>query len=133
MVLAGARTPRERDAAAKALIEWGYSQWRTYPLFAKGAAVARARVQDGSASSVPLIANRELYATVPRFAGSRVRMTLRYRGPLVAPIAKGARLADLEIQVDGVEASPIPLYAAEAVPVAGVLARLRNGLMNMFS
>jgi D-alanyl-D-alanine carboxypeptidase (penicillin-binding protein 5/6) len=133
MVLAGARTHFERDAAAKALLEWGFTQWRAYPLFAHGATVTHAKVQDGAATSVPLIANRALYATVPRASSSNVRMKLHYRGPLVAPIVKGAQVADLEIQVDGVESSRIPLYAAEAVPVAGVLARLRNGLMNMFS
>lgn len=133
MVLAGARTHFDRDAAAKAMLEWGFTQWRAYPLFAPGATVTRARVQDGSASNVALIANRALYATVPRFARSRVQMKVRYRGPLVAPIQKGAQVADLEVLVDGVESSRIPLYAAEAVPVGGVLARLRNGLMNMFS
>jgi serine-type D-Ala-D-Ala carboxypeptidase (penicillin-binding protein 5/6) len=133
MVLAGARTHFDRDAAAKALLEWGFTQWRAYPLFAKGAMVVRARVQDGSSATVPLVANRALYATVPRYARSQVRLKVRYRGPLVAPIVKGARVADLEVGVDGVESSRIPLYAAEDVPVAGVLARLRNGLMNLFS
>lgn len=133
MVLAGARTHFDRDAAAKALLEWGFTQWRPYPLFAQGATVAKVRVQDGSITSVPLVANRNLYATVPRSARSRVQLKVRYRGPLVAPIVKGAHVAELEIKVDGVEASPIPLYTAVEVPVAGVLARLRNGLLNMFS
>ncbi|VWX51617.1 D-alanyl-D-alanine carboxypeptidase [Novosphingobium sp. 9U] len=132
MVLAGARTHFDRDKAAKALLEWGFRQWRAYPLFAQGATVAHARVQDGSAMSVPLVANRALYATVPVASRSHVRMKLHYHGPLVAPIAKGERVADLEVQVDGVESSRIPLYAAQEVRVAGVLARMRNGLMNLF-
>jgi D-alanyl-D-alanine carboxypeptidase (penicillin-binding protein 5/6) len=90
-------------------------------------------VQDGSATSVPLIANRALYATVPRFSQARVSLKLHYRGPLVAPVLKGTRVADVEVLVDGVESSRIPLYAANEVPVAGVLARLRNGLMNLFA
>ncbi len=133
MVLAGARTHFDRDAAARALLQWGFTQWRAYPLFAQGATVATAQVQDGSAMAVGLVANRALYATVPRAAKSHVRLKVHYRGPLVAPIVKGARVAELEVLVDGVEPSRIPLYAAEAVPVAGVLARMRNGLINLFS
>ncbi len=133
MVLAGARTHFDRDIAAKALLEWGFSEWRAYPLFAKGATVARAKVQDGGVTSVPLIANRALYATVPRHHRARVSLRLHYRGPLAAPIVKGARVADIEVLVDGVESSRIPLYTAQAVPVAGVLARMRNGLINMFT
>jgi D-alanyl-D-alanine carboxypeptidase (penicillin-binding protein 5/6) len=102
-------------------------------LFDKGATVASAKVQDGSVTSVPLIANRALYATVPRYARARVSLKMHYNGPLVAPIVKGARVADLEVLVDGVESSRIPLYTAREVPVAGVLARLRNGLMNLFA
>jgi D-alanyl-D-alanine carboxypeptidase (penicillin-binding protein 5/6) len=133
MVLAGARTHFDRDALARSLLEWGFTQWRAYPLFDKGATVALAKVQDGSATSVPLIANRALYATVPRFSQARVSLKLHYRGPLVAPVLKGTRVADVEVLVDGVESSRIPLYAANEVPVAGVLARLRNGLMNLFA
>jgi D-alanyl-D-alanine carboxypeptidase (penicillin-binding protein 5/6) len=133
MVLAGARTHFDRDALARSLLEWGFTQWRAYPLFDKGATVALAKVQDGSATSVPLIANRALYATVPRYSRARVSLKLHYRGPLVAPVLKGTRVADVEVLVDGVESSRIPLYAAKEVPVAGVLARLRNGLMNLFA
>ncbi|MEW9853854.1 D-alanyl-D-alanine carboxypeptidase family protein [Novosphingobium sp. M1R2S20] len=132
MVLAGARTHTERDAAAKALLEWGFTQWRSYPLFAEGATVARARVQDGSTTTVPLVANRALYATVPRYSKARVSMTLHYKGPLVAPVQKGSQVAEVEVKVDGVESSRIPLYAAQDVPVAGLLARMRNGLLNIF-
>lgn len=133
MVLAGARNHFDRDFAARALLEWGFTQWRAYPLVRQGQVVAQARVQDGSSTTVPLIANRDLYATVPRDARARVRLRMSYRGPLVAPIVKGARVGQVEVLVDGVESSPIPLYAAREVPAAGVWARLRNGLMNLFA
>jgi len=133
MVLAGARTHFDRDAVARALLEWGFTQWRAYPLVSKGGTVARAEVQDGASTSVPLIANRALYATVPRYGRARVSMKLHYRGPLVAPVAKGTRVADAEVLVDGVESSRIPLYAAQDVPVAGIFARMRNGLLNLFA
>lgn len=133
MVLASAPTHIDRNAAAKSLLEWGFQQWRAYPMFDSGAIVAKARVQDGETTTVPLVANRAIYATVPRHSNARVAMKLRYNGPLVAPIAKGTRVAEVEVQVDGVESSPIPLYAASDVPIAGVLARMRNGLMNLLS
>jgi len=133
MVLAGAKTHWDRNAAAKALLEWGFREWRAYPLVPRGEVVGRAKVQDGSATSVPLIANRDLYATVPRFARSRVALRLHYQGPLMAPVLKGTKVAEVEVLVDGVESSRIPLYAAQEVPTAGVFARLRNGIMNLFA
>ena len=54
-----------------------------------------------------------------------------YQGPIPAPIAKGAPVAQLEIAVDGMTPGRVPLYAAESVPVAGPVDRLVNGLIGL--
>ncbi|MDE8651904.1 D-alanyl-D-alanine carboxypeptidase family protein [Novosphingobium album (ex Liu et al. 2023)] len=133
MVVAGAPSAAERDVASRALLEWGFAQWHGRPLFAKGKAIGQARVQDGAARTVRLIANRDVYATLPKAGGEPIRLTLRYDGPLQAPIRKGARVAELEIRVGGTTPGRIPLYAATAVERAGPMDRLVNGVMNLFS
>ncbi|HKX78741.1 MAG TPA: D-alanyl-D-alanine carboxypeptidase family protein [Novosphingobium sp.] len=131
MVVAGARSAAERDTASRAFLEWGFSHWRALPLFGKGETVANAQVQNGDARSVPLVAVHRIYATLPAQAESKPRLMLAYRGPLVAPIKAGTRVAELRIAIDGMEPSHIPLYAARDVAVAGPLDRLINGLMNL--
>ncbi|WP_240530220.1 D-alanyl-D-alanine carboxypeptidase family protein [Novosphingobium sp. PC22D] len=133
MVVGGAPTTPKRNAAARALLEWGFSQWTARPLFDRGEPVSYARVQDGDLRRLPLVADRKLHAAVPKQGGGKVRLTVRYRGPLVAPIAKGSKVADLEIAVDGTRSGHVPLYAGEAVGIAGPVDRLVNGVMNVFS
>lgn len=131
MVIGGSASGPQRAAAARALLEWGFSAWRTRPLFAAGATVARARVQGGRARSVPLVAAGPVYAAMPIGTTQPVKLTLRYRGPIIAPIAKGAPVAELEIDVLGMRPGRIPLYAGTGVSEAGPSDRLLNGLVGL--
>jgi D-alanyl-D-alanine carboxypeptidase len=133
IVLAGSPTTPVRNAAARALLEWGFSAWTSRHLFDKGQPVAKASVQGGEELAVPLVANREVYATLPSGSGADIKLSVHYRGPLVAPIRKGDQVGELEISVDGLAPGRVPLYAGRDVGKAGALERLRNGLINLVS
>jgi D-alanyl-D-alanine carboxypeptidase (penicillin-binding protein 5/6) len=134
MVIGGAKTDGQRAVASRALLEWGFAQWTARPLFARGKTIARARVQDGAQGTVPLIADRAI-ATIARrdSLGGRPTVTLRYQGPLVAPIAEGAQVAELEVRMGNDPMQRFPLYAAVAVDKAGQLDRLLNGIIGLIS
>lgn len=133
MVLAGSPLPKPRDEAAKALLEWGFTAWDTRHLFDQGQTVVQAQVQGGDARSLPLVANREVHATIPRGSHPGITLAVHYRGPVTAPIRKGDQVGELEIQVAGLAPGRVPLYAGRDVGKAGKLDRLRNGLINLFS
>ena len=133
MVVAGVRSGAEMRSAARALLDWGFAQWRVRPLFAAGTPLASAQVQGGDARSVPLIANRAVQATLPLRSAAPIALTVRYRGPLVAPIAKGAQVAELEVAVAGQPPARVPLFAGAAVAPAGPIDRVINGLAALFA
>lgn len=133
MVLAGSPKPKVRDEVARALLEWGFAAWSPRHLFDQGQTISRARVQDGEARTVPLVANREVHATLPSGGRQKVSLLVRYRGPLKAPIRKGDQVAELEIKVDGLAPGRVPLYAGRDVAVGGPLDRLIHGAINLFS
>jgi D-alanyl-D-alanine carboxypeptidase (penicillin-binding protein 5/6) len=133
MMVAGAASGADRAAASRALLEWGFSQWRARPLFNKGQLVGNARVQEGNVRAVGLVAERNIYATIPATSQARLSLNVNYRGPLAAPIAKGAHIADLRIMVDGLPAGTVPLVAASPVGRAGPLDRLVNGVLGWFT
>ena len=134
VVVAGARSVGERAQAARGLIEWGFADWESRPLFALGAQIGAVRVQGGDARSVGVMAQRGVSIALPRGqVGQGFILTIRYDGPLIAPIAKGQQIARLTSSSAGVPPINIPLYAAEAVGPAGPLDRLWNGLMGLFA
>lgn len=128
LVVAGADRPRVRDRAARSYLEWGFAAFNNRPLFSAGQVVEQARVQDGASMHVPLVAPRAIAATIPLGENPAIKLTVSYEGPLRAPISKGQHIADLEIAVEGMEPSRIPLVAGKDVSKAGVLARVVNGI-----
>ena len=133
MVIGGARSEAERMEAARALLEWGFTAWQSRPLFAPGTLVGEARVQGGGARYVGLVAPRAIAAILPSDKGKVTGLRIVYRGPLQAPLAKGAPVAELEIRVAGLPPSRVPLVTAQAVGEAGPFDRLWNGLMGLVS
>ncbi|AXB76671.1 D-alanyl-D-alanine carboxypeptidase family protein [Novosphingobium sp. P6W] len=133
MVLAGSPLPKVRDDAAKALLEWGFAAWDTRHLFDQGQTVAQARIQGGDARTLPLVANREVHATIARGSQPGITLAVHYRGPIVAPVRKGEQVGELEIRVAGLAPGRVPLYAGRDVGKAGTLDRLWNGFINLFT
>jgi serine-type D-Ala-D-Ala carboxypeptidase (penicillin-binding protein 5/6) len=128
MVIGGARSEAQRASASRALLEWGFAAWRTRPLFSAGTPVGNARVQDGDARLLPLVADRPIAATVAKESGGAIALRLVYEGPLVAPIEKGAQVGALEIRTGDGPPSRMPLFAGKAIGRAGPLDRIVNGL-----
>jgi D-alanyl-D-alanine carboxypeptidase (penicillin-binding protein 5/6) len=133
MVIAGAKSGPERAAAAKALMEWGFSSWNTRALFAARAKVGEAFVQDGAVRQVALVSPRAIHAVLPVGGGTVTSLRIVYKGPLLAPIAKGDKVAELEIRTSDGEPSRVPLFADRSVAKAGVGNRLVNGLVSFLS
>ena len=132
MVVGGYDRAWQRARESRALLEWGFSAWQTQRLFAAGAVVGEARVQGGTLRRMPLVAPLAYYVTYPTGgAAPRVKLTLRYDGPLRAPLRKHADIATLRISTPGQPPRDLRLLAGESTAVAEPLARLRNGLLGL--
>lgn len=129
VVLAAAPRGAIRDRAARDLLEWGFAAFDSRRLLPADALVGQALVQDGASRSVALRTPAAVRASFPRGrdAGD-VTLTIRYRGPLEAPIDEGQPVAVLRVAVAGQQPHDVPLVAATAVPRANAFQRLRNGL-----
>lgn len=133
MVIGGARSETERALASRALLEWGFSEWRTRPLFTAGEIITSAHVQGGASRVVPLVAGHAIQVVIPKNSSTKIALKVIYKGPLRAPVVFHAQVAELEIDITGEPPVRIPLLAGKAVTRAGALDRLRNGLMSIFS
>jgi D-alanyl-D-alanine carboxypeptidase (penicillin-binding protein 5/6) len=132
MVVGGYDRAWQRARESRAMLEWGFSAWKTERLFAAGSVVGSARVQGGTARRVPLVAPLNYYVTYRAGeAAPAVKLTLRYDGPLQAPLRKGTDVATLRVSTPGEPPRDLRLFAGESTTVAGPLARLRNGLLGL--
>lgn len=132
MVIAGAPSPAIRNKSARQLIEWGFSAFSSRRLLPKGTKVGEAMVQNGSAISVPLLTEAPVFANLPVDRDDRAKLSLRYRGPIEAPIRQGDEVATLRIAIAGQEPHDVRLVAGADVGKANAWQRLRNGLAGLF-
>ena len=128
LVVAGVERNALRAKVAREYLEWGFAAFERERVFGEGDVVGSARVQDGSALTVPLRTDRAIFVNVPRGRASELRAAITYDGPVRAPIAAGDEVAVLVIEVPGMEPARIPLLAGESVQEAGFFSRIRNGL-----
>jgi D-alanyl-D-alanine carboxypeptidase (penicillin-binding protein 5/6) len=133
LVLAGVENGHLRARLARAYMEWGFTAFEHRRLFAPGQAVGEARVQNGDARSLALVGKGAVAVNLPRGSAGKLAATIRYEGPLRAPIAAGQEIAVLEVTAPGTAPARIPLYAAEAVGLAGPFDRIINAVAGLFS
>ena len=133
MVIAASPRARDRNEAARDLIEWGFSAFDQHRIFAPDVPVALADVQGGENRKVALVAPNGVYIDIPAGSSGDVRMTVNYEGPLRAPLAHGERVAELAISIDGMRDYSIPLVARDDVSEAGIAHRILNGILGWFS
>ena len=127
MVVSGLTSQGARTSESVRLMEWGFNAWDSAALYESGAIVGEAKVQLGGSDTVKLAAPRDLAVTFPAGVRDDPTMKIRYKGPLLAPIAKGTHVADLIVTTDGPEAV-LPLVAAEDVGEAGFFGKAWIGL-----
>lgn len=131
MVLAGLGSFNERIVQSRKLMSWGFAAWTSKPLFAAGATVGTAAVQLGSESKVALVAPRAIAVTYPAGLAGDPKARIRYVGPIKAPFAKGAHIADLIVTTGEGAPQVMPLVAGQAVEEAGFFGRIWLGLKQL--
>jgi D-alanyl-D-alanine carboxypeptidase (penicillin-binding protein 5/6) len=133
MVVAGLSSFNERISQSVAFMQWGFNAWKSVPLAKKGAQLEKAEVQLGDKREVTLVAPRDLAVALPRAArNSEIKVSVAYKGPIKAPIAKGQHIADLVVRTPDMPPQRVPLVAGEAVAEAGIFDRISAGFRSLF-
>ena len=132
MVVAGLTGFNQRIEESVRFMDWGFRAWQSRPILREGQRIGEARVQLGGASSVGLVAPRNLAVTYPAGLGQNVTARIVYDGPVRAPIEQGQHIADLVVQVGDMPATTTPLVAEAAVGEAGFFRRMWTGLKGLF-
>lgn len=101
LAMSGLETERERATESARLLRWARDSFRSVELFEAGATIGSASVFGGTAGWVPAVAPKPVAVLLPVETGDRVRARIRYDGPLIAPVAEGEPIANLDVLVDG--------------------------------
>lgn len=115
VVVNGLKTSLARGDEARKLLEWGFRSFESRQLFKAGTKIGSAQIYGGATSYVDLQSATPIKLLVPRGTDDPVTGEIRYLGPLMAPLKKGANVASLAVLRDGKVLATFPLQAADGV------------------
>ena len=115
-VVLGADSGKQRFAIAREMLEYGFANYRRYPVAVRGTRVRGVLpVTGGAADGVALALDGELTLLVNRGDEQRVTLSPDLPDSLPAPVEAGQAVGHVRVLADGREVARIPVVAAEAV------------------
>ncbi|MGV3654033.1 MAG: D-alanyl-D-alanine carboxypeptidase family protein [Noviherbaspirillum sp.] len=122
-VVLGTTSDQMRAQESQKLLNWGFLNFDTVKLYAKGQEVDTPDIWKGSQDKVKLGFNHDVYITVPKGMTAKMKPVLERKDPLVAPLAQNSRVGTLKMMADGKVLAELPVLALEQVNEAGIFGR----------
>ncbi len=122
-VVLGTSSDQARTQESQKLLNWGFQNFDTVKLYAKGQAIATPEIWKGSQNTVKIGFASDVLVTVPKGVAGKMKPLLERKDPLVAPLAQNSRVGSLKMMVDGKALLELPVVALEAVPQASIFGR----------
>ncbi|MDH4109202.1 MAG: D-alanyl-D-alanine carboxypeptidase [Gammaproteobacteria bacterium] len=127
-VVLGTASAKARIDGSQALLNYGFRFYETRLLYRAGEKVADARIWKSERETTPLGVSSDLYITVPRGRFDEVESVLNMPAVLVAPVAQGQPLAELQVSLNGETLVREPLRALEENPNGSLWQRTVDGV-----
>ena len=122
-VVIGTPSDAVRAQESQKLLNWGFQNFDTVKLYAKGQAVATPEVWKGSKNQVRIGFTQDIYVTVPKGIADKMKPVLERKNPLVAPVQQNSKVGTLKMLVDGKPLTELPVVALEQVNQASIFGR----------
>ena len=127
VVVNGLEDPDDRATEAKKMLEWGFRNFESRPLFAAQQPVGYAKVFGGDSRSVKLMSPKPVEVMVQKNGTDKLIARVVYNGPVRAPVEAGQQIGVVRVWRGANIAMEAPVYAAESVGVGSTMRRAIDG------
>lgn len=128
----GSESPRIREQASAALLNYGFAFYETVTLRKAGEMVLQPRVYKGAEQYVAIGPQTDVTATIARGGAAKLRVSTVVDEPLVAPLKAGQRVGELRVQSGNTIIRRVPLVVTRELPEGGVWASVRDTIALWF-
>jgi len=131
-VLFGSTSDRARNESSAALLDYGFNAWETHRLYARGDAVAEARVFKGNRETLTVGPAADIVVTVPRGSYATLVASAALTAELIAPLAPDQVVGELEVMLGNTRLAAEPLIALGEVRRGSIFSRVADGVALWF-
>lgn len=131
--ITGLPSDTARAEESERIVGWAFRQFAEKTVAHQGVRVAEAEVHMGAVQTVGLVPEKDLRLLVPALVQDKIEAEVVYKGPLIAPVVKGSRVAELILHIPDLPDRRIALVAESDVAKAGFTGRLKTAATYLWS
>jgi D-alanyl-D-alanine carboxypeptidase (penicillin-binding protein 5/6) len=122
-VVIGAKSANARSAESQRLLNYGFQSYDTLHLYKKNDSLTTIQLWKGAQNELKAGFDRDVFFTLPKGQSDRLKATMEYKQPLIAPIQRGQEVGSVKFTLDDKLIETYPLVALEDVGVANIFGR----------
>ena len=131
-VVMGTASDSARAIESQKLLNFGFQYFDTPRLYEKNQTIAEIPVWKGAIPTLTVGFIDDVYMTLPKGLGPKLKVALEAKQPLTAPIALGQTIGTLKLTLDGNTVATLPVQALQEVPLAGIFGRAWDSIRLWF-
>ncbi len=131
-VVLGTASAKARLDGSQALLNYGFRFYETRLLYKANSKITTATIWKGQLESTDLGVPSDLYITIPRGSFDKVESVVNMKSILLAPVALGQPLAELQVNLYGANLLTEPLRALQENPDGSLWQRMRDSVRLWF-
>lgn len=135
-VVVGAASDNARTLESQRLLNYGFQFFDTVRLYQREQEVTSIQLWKGAQNMLKAGFSHDLYFSLPseyRGKSDKLKATVEYRQPLLAPISAGQTVGKVKFVLDGKAVVEYPLVALETVAVASIFGRAWDSMRLLFN
>mgnify|MGYP001293581661 CR=1 FL=1 len=123
-VASGFQTKSQRSTGSFKLLSWGFRNTDTFEVSKKNETIFPVKSWLGKDQEIQGITKEDIFVTLMKKEGRNLKVLLKYKGPIKAPIEKDSEIASIEIYVKDELIKKTKVYAAKKVEKVNVFKSL---------
>ncbi len=122
-VVIGAQSANARSIESQRLLNYGFQFYDTLHLYKKNDSLATIHLWKGTQNELKAGFDRDVFFTLPKGQADKLKATMEYKQPLIAPVQLGQEVGTVKFTLDNKTVEVYPLVALEKVDSASFLGR----------
>lgn len=132
-VVNGLKTSKERTISTENLLNYGFNNFSNVAVAYQGQVFDKIKVRGGKDKNIELISTDSIILTVPKKNTRKMKATITYKTPAIAPIQAGDILGELIIDMPSANIKhSYNLTAKKSIEKSNFIGRIQENLSSFF-
>lgn len=132
-VIVGSDSAKTRSIESQRLLNYGFQFYDTVHLYNKSQEVTTIQLWKGNQNQLKAGFSHDVYFTLLKGQTDKLKATMEYKQPLIAPINAGDNVGTVIFTLDGKQMATYPLVALESIGTTNIFGRTWDSIQLLFN